>query len=252
MDPINLRAAAQAFDQAPAVPPSPPCVESAVFAEKQEPESGASKTLGDGVLGSEAPVENGSVTTDNEEPSNGPSQGCPISPDFLPSLPPVTTNQLKFIEKNIFKSLWNLNIARPFHYPVDSVALNIPDYYQLVRFPMDMTTIKKRLVNGWYRKAEECVQDFNLMFSNCFLYNGVHTTVYQAAQRLEEELRLRLLGLPVPEMQTEFRMEGIAEEEKKANKSKKKKKRSPRKEGQFNYGHCQLCRPDNGRALGVN
>lgn len=36
-----------------------------------------------------------------------------------------------------------------------------------------MGTIKKRLENNYYRSASECIQDFNTMFTNCYIYNKV-------------------------------------------------------------------------------
>lgn len=36
-----------------------------------------------------------------------------------------------------------------------------------------MGTIKKRLENSYYRSASECIQDFNTMFTNCYIYNKV-------------------------------------------------------------------------------
>lgn len=38
---------------------------------------------------------------------------------------------------------------------------------------MDLNTIKKRLEHKYYMKASECIEDFNIMFSNCYLYNKV-------------------------------------------------------------------------------
>ena len=38
---------------------------------------------------------------------------------------------------------------------------------------MDMGTIKKRLENSYYWSASECMQDFNTMFTNCYIYNKV-------------------------------------------------------------------------------
>lgn len=38
---------------------------------------------------------------------------------------------------------------------------------------MDMGTIKKRLENNYYWSASEAMQDFNTMFTNCYIYNKV-------------------------------------------------------------------------------
>lgn len=52
------------------------------------------------------------------------------------------------------------------------------DYYKIIKQPMDMGTIKKRLENNYYRSASECLQDFNTMFTNCYIYNKVSQFVY--------------------------------------------------------------------------
>ena len=38
---------------------------------------------------------------------------------------------------------------------------------------MDLSTIRQRLQNRYYWSATECVQDFNTMFTNCYMYNKV-------------------------------------------------------------------------------
>lgn len=47
------------------------------------------------------------------------------------------------------------------------------DYHKIIKNPMDMGTIKKRLENSYYWSASECMQDFNTMFTNCYIYNKV-------------------------------------------------------------------------------
>ncbi|RVE65535.1 hypothetical protein OJAV_G00117860 [Oryzias javanicus] len=71
----------------------------------------------------------------------------------------------------VMKSLWRHPFAWPFYQPVDAVALKLPDYHKIITSPMDMGTIKKRLENNYYWSASECVQDFNTMFTNCYIYN---------------------------------------------------------------------------------
>lgn len=43
---------------------------------------------------------------------------------------------------------------------------------------MDMGTIKRRLENTYYWAASECMQDFNTMFTNCYIYNKVSFSVF--------------------------------------------------------------------------
>lgn len=42
---------------------------------------------------------------------------------------------------------------------------------------MDLGTIKERLKNNYYWSSTECMQDFNTMFTNCYVYNKVRTCV---------------------------------------------------------------------------
>lgn len=51
----------------------------------------------------------------------------------------------------------------------------LQDYHKVIKNPMDMGTIKKRLENNYYWSASEAMQDFNTMFTNCYIYNKVNT-----------------------------------------------------------------------------
>ncbi|EJK73057.1 hypothetical protein THAOC_05344, partial [Thalassiosira oceanica] len=43
--------------------------------------------------------------------------------------------------------------AGPFLEPVDPVALNLPDYFDVIKRPMDISTVARRLEEGHYGKA---------------------------------------------------------------------------------------------------
>ena len=44
--------------------------------------------------------------------------------------------------KRLMKSLWRCNSANIFHHPVDPERLGIPDYFEIVKDPIDFGTIK--------------------------------------------------------------------------------------------------------------
>lgn len=44
--------------------------------------------------------------------------------------------------------------AAPFLYPVDPVALNIPDYFDIIKVPMDLSTIEQNFKNNYYRDGK--------------------------------------------------------------------------------------------------
>ncbi|KAH9385750.1 uncharacterized protein NEMAJ01_0646 [Nematocida major] len=76
--------------------------------------------------------------------------------------------------------------AGPFLYPVDPHRLNIPDYYDKIKHPMDLSTLSKKIETGAYKTPEEFKADVNLMLSNCYTYNQPDTAVYKMGLSLEK------------------------------------------------------------------
>ncbi|ULT79402.1 hypothetical protein L3Y34_010198 [Caenorhabditis briggsae] len=60
----------------------------------------------------------------------------------------------------------------PFRTPVDTVALGLTDYHEIIKKPMDMSTMKKKIVGEEYDNAGEFKEDFKLMINNCLSYNN--------------------------------------------------------------------------------
>ncbi|KAG7372195.1 bromodomain containing protein [Nitzschia inconspicua] len=71
-----------------------------------------------------------------------------------------------------------------FNQPVDPVALGLPDYDQIVRRPMDLGTVKRRLYAIAYRCREEAIQDIRLVFTNAIKYNSPLNPVHISAREL--------------------------------------------------------------------
>ncbi|XP_015000244.2 bromodomain testis-specific protein isoform X1 [Macaca thibetana thibetana] len=109
------------------------------------------------------------------------------------------TNQLQYLQKVVLKDLWKHSFSWPFQRPVDAVKLKLPDYYTIIKNPMDLNTIKKRLENKYYVKASECIEDFNTMFSNCYLYNKPGDDIVLMAQALEKLFMQKLSQMPQEE-----------------------------------------------------
>ena len=59
------------------------------------------------------------------------------------------------------------------------MALGIPDYPTLVQNPMDFATIKSKLKEQKYQRIQEFMEDMELVFFNCRIYNGTETEVGQ-------------------------------------------------------------------------
>ncbi|XP_073968991.1 bromodomain-containing protein 2-like isoform X4 [Rhodnius prolixus] len=134
------------------------------------------------------------------EPVNGVVQPPVIPP---PHRPGRITNQLQYIQKNVLKAVWKHQYAWPLQQPVDANKLNLPDYHKVIKHPMDLGTIKKRLENNYYWCGKECIQDFNTMFNNCYVYNKPGEDVVVMAQTLEKLYLAKLETMPKEEIELE-------------------------------------------------
>ncbi|XP_017782486.1 PREDICTED: bromodomain-containing protein 2-like isoform X4 [Nicrophorus vespilloides] len=139
------------------------------------------------------------------EPVNGI-----VQPKITPPLsrPGRVTNQLQFLQKTVFKAVWKHQFAWPFHQPVDAKKLNLPDYHKIIKQPMDLGTIKKRLDNNFYWSGKECIQDFNTMFTNCYVYNKPGEDVVVMAQTLEKVFLTKVADMPKDEYTVDLPTKG--------------------------------------------
>ncbi|CAL8327596.1 unnamed protein product [Boreogadus saida] len=130
--------------------------------------------------------------------TGGPPQLANMPPPEVinPATPGRKTNQLAYMQNVVVKSLWRHQFAWPFYHPVDVVKLGLPDYYTIIKTPMDMGSIKKRLENNYYSSAGECMQDFNTMFTNCYIYNKPTDDIVLMAQALEKVFLQKVSQMP--------------------------------------------------------
>ncbi|KAM7012585.1 bromodomain testis-specific protein isoform 2-T2 [Tautogolabrus adspersus] len=123
--------------------------------------------------------------------------GNPPPPEVINSkMPGRITNQLQYLEKVAIKALWRHQFSWPFRQPVDAVALRLPDYYTIIKTPMDLSTIKKRLQNRYYWQGLDCIKDFNTMFTNCYVYNKPADDIVFMAQSLEKLFLQKVSKMP--------------------------------------------------------
>uniref|UniRef100_A0A1Q3F0Y3 Bromodomain adjacent to zinc finger domain protein 1A n=1 Tax=Culex tarsalis TaxID=7177 RepID=A0A1Q3F0Y3_CULTA len=84
----------------------------------------------------------------------------------------------------------------PFRRPVSTKE--VPDYYDIIKSPMDFAKVKSKLNMGEYTINEQMMNDVQLVFRNCDLYNTDETEIYHAGRSLEQFVvqRTSELGLP--------------------------------------------------------
>lgn len=72
-----------------------------------------------------------------------------------------------------------------FNNPVDPEELGLPDYFQIIKHPMDLGTVQKRIENGLYHSVGEFSADVHLTFDNATTYNQEGSVVHNMARELK-------------------------------------------------------------------
>ncbi|CAD7089064.1 unnamed protein product [Hermetia illucens] len=85
--------------------------------------------------------------------------------------------------------------AWPFLKPVNPIQ--VPDYYDTIKYPMDLKTMGERLKKGYYVNRRLFMADMARIFSNCRLFNAQDTEYYRCANQLERyfQTKMKEIGL---------------------------------------------------------
>ncbi|KAI8360044.1 Bromodomain-containing protein [Mortierella sp. GBAus27b] len=108
---------------------------------------------------------------------------------------PITREQQRYCG-TIVKDLKRHRDAGPFLAPVDPVLLNIPDYPSIIKNPMDLSTVERKLNNVEYETVDDFTSDMDLIFTNCYLYNGSEAPVSKCAANLQNAFNKLLRRMP--------------------------------------------------------
>lgn len=127
--------------------------------------------------------------------------------------------------ENLLKKLLSHQHAGVFNEPVDIVKLNIPDYFTVIKHPMDLGTIKKRLTSGAYSSPLEFLADVRLTFSNALTYNPPGNIVNFMAGEMSKffELRWKTIEKKLPANHAELVEEKSGLHEENGTASKKRR-----------------------------
>ena len=109
------------------------------------------------------------------------------------------TNKLVLMKENVLKPIWEHQFAWPFQAPVDAIKLGIPDYFAIIKKPMDLGTIRDRFENNFYRSSDEAMADFAQIFANCFKYNNPELEIVAMGKELERFYLSKVAKLPKEE-----------------------------------------------------
>ncbi|KAJ2709234.1 hypothetical protein H4R19_004356, partial [Coemansia spiralis] len=139
------------------------------------------------------------ASSPNQPPVKSTSATQP-PPATAPAAPPpalniMTKEQHKYCTAMV-RALKKHRDAGPFLQPVDIVALNIPDYPTIVKTPMDLSTVDKKLKARQYPDPQSFASDLQLMLNNCYKYNGRESVVGIMAGNLETMFETQIKKMP--------------------------------------------------------
>ncbi|PNS16942.1 hypothetical protein CAC42_4906 [Sphaceloma murrayae] len=174
--------AAEDFKKPDVPSSSVPAPDASSQSETIAPSATSSQATSQGAAPS-APTPNGTST------NNLPSRKTYTSESITPL-------QKKQLEEKI-KNTKKVKSATPFLRPVDYMALNIPNYPNIIKQPMDLSTMEHKLKNNQYTSLEAFVSDFELMVNNCFTFNGPAHVVSVQAQNLRAYFLKQMDSVPV-------------------------------------------------------
>jgi hypothetical protein len=97
----------------------------------------------------------------------------------------------KIITK-LLKDPW----APPFETPVDPELLGLPDYFDIIKRPMDLGTIRRNLDENKYPTVSSFADDVRLVFNNAMLYNAVRSDIHKAARNFLNEFEDMMRNTP--------------------------------------------------------
>jgi len=106
------------------------------------------------------------------------------------SVPSLNRSDYPFLWR-VLESLMEHRASWPFRQPVD--AEKHPDYYRLIKNPMDLSTVQRRLEDLEYQRLSDFTSDVCRIFENSRVYNPKDSPIVQCADILEKRFRENLV-----------------------------------------------------------
>lgn len=122
-----------------------------------------------------------------------------VTSEMPPPAAPITKVQHKFLLSGL-RNLKRTKDAVPFNAPVDPVRLNIPTYPDIIKHPMDLSTMEEKLKSETYATVDAYVADFALIVNNTLTFNGPDHVVTRQAMNLQSSFDRQISNLPKPDV----------------------------------------------------
>ena len=97
--------------------------------------------------------------------------------------------QLRVLRPMLSRLMLHAKNGGIFNTAVDVVGLELTDYYDVIKHPIDFSIIKNKLLSGVYENINSFKQDVYLIFKNALSYNSPGHIVFNKAKNLVEEAK---------------------------------------------------------------
>lgn len=115
-----------------------------------------------------------------------PRPGPPSALQIKPEPKVYSKEEMLHHFQGLHQDIYELPEAEAFRQPVDVKALGLTDYYDIIKRPMDLSTIGSKLQQGVYRDPWEYCDDMRLMVDNAHTYNKKNSPVYKNASKVRQ------------------------------------------------------------------
>ena len=89
----------------------------------------------------------------------------------------------------LISSIKKLKEAYEFLEPVDYIQYDIPDYFDVIKYPRDLSKIQYNLENNNYKTIQVFLNDVQLIWDNCYTYNPPKNYISKCAQICEKKFK---------------------------------------------------------------
>lgn len=86
----------------------------------------------------------------------------------------------------VTNKMLHMDLCKPFKEKVDPIRDGAPNYNEIVKHPMDLSTIRKNLITNELKSMDEWAAAVNLVWHNAMLFNSEGTLIHLIAKEMKE------------------------------------------------------------------
>ena len=98
----------------------------------------------------------------------------------------ITDIEMDYLQEHM-KKLIAHPLALAFLEPVDPEKEGLPNYFKVIKDPMDLGTVKGKLDGRLYKTIDAFLDDLNLVWANAIKFNGKKSLLKFCAERLQKK-----------------------------------------------------------------